>query len=320
MKLMETLKNNPATSRPVTGKPFRVVFWGWGWAYLHCLNQILHMMESGQIEAVGVTGNRLPPFARMDGIPVIRPEEIPDTAPDYIIITEDLHEKEIYKEALETGIPAEKLLSWKIFGIPYFDFCKYVKLKERKISVISNDCWGGFLSESLLMEHRSPFKNLFLKDWDYLKCLNSLKYYCSEAVPVFERWQKGGERDEYAEYPVLRLDDIELYCNHDQDPDEAIARWMRRRIKVNYEDLFVEMRTELRESEEQFCALEQYPHKICFVPYESKQACSLQVVSADQRLTWAEAVHKNVRIGSNMFLFSMIDLLCDGEHILRGET
>lgn len=321
MELLKRLQAAERTPEPLhtERKTYRVVLWGWGWEYLKNLNHILRLREAGQIETVGLTGNVRPPFKKMDGIPLVRREDVPALCPDYIFIMNVTYAEEIRNDALALGFSNDRLLPGKILGIPYFDFRKYAGIKERKISVISNDCWGGHLSASLCLEHRSPFKNLYLLDEDYLKCLKDLRHYCTEAEPVFIRWQEGGETDEFEKYPVLQLDDIYLYCNHDSDPDAAIEKWMRRRVKINWDDLFVEMRTEQIRSEKQFNAMDQFPRRICFVPYETAEPYSLQILKPDEGMYWRDAVHQNVIIGVGNVAYSLIDLLYGGNCILRSE-
>ena len=316
---MADIQKAAATDNNRETKTYRIVFWGWGWVWLHCLDAVNRLREKGQIEAAGITGDRLPPYAVLDGVPVIRPDEVQDLDPDYILVMNNVHEKEIREAILALGFTRDRILSWEIFEIPLFDFRKYAAIVERKISIISNDCWGGILSRSLRLEHRSPFKNLYLKDWDYLKCLNDLEHYCLEADPVFDRWQEGTEIDDYPEYPVLCLDDIDIYCNHDQDPDQAIEKWLRRRKKINMDDLFVEMRTGLKESEQQFEDLKQYPSRGCFVPYPSDMPHSCEVRKLREKHTWGKAVHENVMVGGGNVLFSMIDLLYSGKIVRRAE-
>ena len=301
------------------GSAFQVVLWGWGRDYFRNLNTILYLQASGQIEAAGVTGNRLPPCRRLDGIPVVSPSEAVRMSPDYVIIMHELSEKEIVAEALEAGFTREQLIPCRVLSVPYFVFEDYIRLRRRKLSILSNDCWGGFISSTLGLEHRSPFKNLWVLDEDYLKCLEDSDHYLRKAEPVFSRWAKGNPEDSYAEYPVLLLDDVELYCNHDRDPDAAIEKWMQRREKLNMDDVFAEMRTARKESELRFNGLSAYPNKICFVPYETEEAGSFQVPAVEGEASWVEVLHRNARFSRCNFLFSIMGLLSGDRSILRAE-
>ena len=292
--------------------PRRVAFWGWGWHYLSVITLITRFMAEGQFEAVAVTGNRLPPCTTLDGIPVMSPGELREAGVDYIFIMHDVKEAEIMEEAMAEGFTRDQLLPYKLFHLPYFDFRKYARIKERKISIITNDCWGAFFSNALGLMNRSPFRTLYLLDWDYLKCLRDLPHYVRDTEPVFSRMQKGNENDVFAEYPVIRLDDVEMFCNHDPDPETAIANWNRRRALMNWDDLFVEMRTKLPESEEAFEALEQYPRRICFVPYETTKPHSYRIVPTTPNRSFGDAVQDAVRVSSSNIQFDMLELLDTG--------
>ena len=316
--MLETIRYNiPAGKAEMP--PYKVILWGWRRQYLYGLNSILHFVENGQIEVLGVTGNTLPPYRTLDGFAVMTPQEAAQAGADYLIIFSEANQAEIRTDAMELGFTREQILPGKIFQVPYFDFRRYIAVKNRRISVLSNDCFGGYLSNALGLMHRSPFKNMYLKDRHYLACLRNLRHYCTEETPVFSRWQDGNSKGDCPRYPVLDLGDLEIYCNHDSDPDEAIEKWLRRRALLNYEDLFVEIRTTRRDTEEEFNELEQFPNRICFVPYETEKPYSLQVLPPASDIPWAEAVHGNVILGGRNLLFSMIDLLAGERGCLRAE-
>ena len=268
-----------------TDRPKTLILWGLGGAFRRHLSKIRDLEARGLICIAGVTAKS----ARPCNWPFTSPAEAARAKADYILILSDYYEDEILRDALALGIPRSRILAGHIFDLPRFDFSSYINLKESRLSVVSNDCFGGFLSNRLSFEHLSPFKNLYLLDGDYLKCLGDLKHYCLEADPVFARFQEGNEQDEFERYPVLRIDDIEVYCNHDSDPDKAIETWCRRRKKMNFDNLFVTMRTRKKESEEAFSELSAYPRRICFVPFETDLPCSVQVQGPADPVGWAAA-------------------------------
>ena len=301
-------------------KPVRLIVWGWGKEYLLHFNQLRYLEQAGDIEIAGITGSALPPCSCLDSFPVIRIQEIPSVSYDYLMIMSSGKEKEITEKALTVeGVTRDRILSFRILDIPYFSISSYLQLKNRRISVISNTCWGGFFSQSLCLEHLSPFKNTFLPDDIYIRCLENLKHYCGEVKPVLKRWGIGENADVSPRFPVLALDDLEVSCCHDTAADTAIENWMRRRAKINWEDLFVVMTTERKESEKAFNALEQYPNRICFVPYETEMPFSLRVRRQEGSPSWFYDVNATARIIGGNITFSMIDLAL-GRRVLRAEA
>ncbi|MCA5011100.1 DUF1919 domain-containing protein, partial [Clostridioides difficile] len=70
------------------------------------------------------------------------------------------------------------------------------------------------------------------------------------------------------QYPVMRLDDVEVHCCHEKVPDKAKENWNRRLEKINWDNLFIAMYTEDKSIAEAFLDID-FEKKICFVPFES---------------------------------------------------
>lgn len=48
-------------------------------------------------------------------------------------------------------------------------------IKNKTVSIISNNCWGGFMYQSCKLQYNSPFIGLFLFAPDYIKLLKNLE-------------------------------------------------------------------------------------------------------------------------------------------------
>lgn len=285
---------------------YKIILWGQGILYHSHLNVIRFFEQQGAIQVVGLTAAVIPYFKRLDGYPVLAPECLDKTDYDYIIIMNDTHFDEIVKDAMRQGIPREKLLSYRVLDIPDLDFEAYIKLKESRISIVSNNCWGGIIYRSLGMECLSPFKNLFVEDEDYIKLLKDLEHYlkCPLQFAYYHEDTHSKER-----YPVMALDDIMVHCNHDSEPESAIEKWNRRCRKFNFEHIFVEMYTENRAIAEQFLELKRYREKICFVPYESDREDLMRLELQPGQTEFYEAVNSNAKFGRNSGAYDIVDLL-----------
>ncbi len=285
----------------------KMVLWGTGAAYNRVRNALCYLELTGQIEIVGITAKQLPPAKHLDGYRLLRPGELSDTVYDYIFVLSDRYYSEIVHDAVTLyGIARNRLLRYEVLLIPELSLQRYFMLYESQMTILSNNCWGGMLCKALGMECRSPLKNLFLTDEDYLKLLSDLKFYFSQ-VPCYKR----DDIDVHSKkkYPVLGLCDIEIHCNHASGPDEAIRDWMRRVKKVNYNNLFCEMYTENRESAVRFRAYKQYEKRICFVPWKTEEPHLMQLkLGAGQKEFW-EAVNSSAALGGNGVTFHLIDLL-----------
>ncbi|MCI8312757.1 MAG: DUF1919 domain-containing protein [Lachnospiraceae bacterium] len=294
---------------------YKIIIWGLGNIYNKHVNLVKYFEMNNQIEVVALTATSIPDFSYVDGYPLISPNEISDIYYDYIIVMNDKHFENIVIDAIKYGVLREQILPYRILEIPFLDFREYIKLKKSNISIISNNCWGGAVYHTLGLECQSPFKNLFVNDEDYIKLLQKLDYYmlCELKLDHYDIDVHSNQR-----YPVMLLDNIYVHCNHDNNPDEVIKKWNRRKLKLNYNNLFVEMYTENKEIANDFLKLNQYIKKICFVPFDNSSKELIQLKSYPGQKEFHEVVNSNARIGNNSLDYKIVDLL-NGKVINRSK-
>lgn len=284
----------------------QVLIWGSGAIYNQHLNLLRFMEQVKEFNVIGVVANLFTGVSTLDGWRVIYKSMIPTINFDYIIVMSDKFYEEIVLEAMSLGTDRGQILSYKVLDIPNIDLNKYIHLKNSQISIISNNCWGGLVYNSLGLECLSPFKNLFLEDDDYLRLLINLRDYL-EMPLEFVRFEI--EIHSKQRYPVMRLGDIFVHCNHDDNPKDALEKWNRRLKKINYDNLFVEMYTEDKDIAEQFVSMDQYKNKICFVPFETKCNDMLQLKLYPGQKEFYEVVNSHATYNANSNTYSLVDLL-----------
>lgn len=143
------------------------------------------------------------------------------------------------------------------------------KIKNKTVTIISNNCWGGFMYQSCKLPYSSPFIGLYLYAPDYIKLLRNLKYNLSQPIHFISR-----EQSKYVQYlkhdyiiGVLGETDIEIVFMHYKNQQEIIEKWNRRLKRVNYNNMIVkfsdtdECRSDLLIQE--FDKLP-YKNKVCF--------------------------------------------------------
>ena len=285
---------------------YKIIIWGLGGVYNKHLNVIKYFESTQSIEVIALTANNLPDISILDGYRVVPVTMIQSLDYDYIMIMNDVHFTDIVKTALENGVLRERILTVRILEIPNLNFNEYIRLKKSRLSIISNNCWGGIVYNNLGMECLSPFKNLFVEDDDYIRLLTNLKGYLEERIR-FSHYAI----DEHSkkEYPVMMIGDIAIHCNHDDNPETAARNWEKRCEKLNYNNLFIEMYTENPEIADQFQAMERYEKKICFVPFESGNENAFRLELHGRQTEFWEAVNSNAGNGNNCFTYDMIGLL-----------
>lgn len=160
-------------------KSYRILVWGLGNTYNKYVNLLKIYSASGQFKIIGVTASDIPEgYSYIDEWSLLQYKDIAQTQFDYVLVMSQNYYFEIMQKITrEYSIDKERILPFRILNIPNFNFNKYVAIKNSKITIFSNNCWGGILYHSLGLECLSPFKNLSVSDGDYIKFLKYPKDY-----------------------------------------------------------------------------------------------------------------------------------------------
>ena len=150
---------------------------------------------------------------------------------------------------------------------------RYIALKNRDFSIISNNCWGGHIYQYFGMKYTSPTIGLTFFADEYIKFVTNFDYYINcelTFIPKSESkyYYRYKDRDKY--YPIGKQDDIEVVFLHYKSEEEAYQKWNRRKKRINYNNLifkFNDMNLAKKEDVLKFDALP-YKNKICFVANE----------------------------------------------------
>lgn len=297
--------------------PFRIVLWGIGKVYNTHIN-ILKMWENQkQIEVVGVTAKNMPNIKKLDGWKVVHKEALLKMDFDYIVVCSETNMAAITTIALSMGIGRGRLIPCRVLDIPYFDWRRYIHIIESRLSIISCNCWGGTVYNTLGMECLSPFKNLWINAEDMIHMVSNLKNYMEKEL-IFARWDV--DIHSMQRYPVMMLGDIEVHFNHDINIEEALSKWERRKSKINYDNLLFMIYTENESTVEKFIQLDAY-RKICFVPWnmgrlDNKDVWRMNLLPEQKE--FYECVNAAVGYGSNALAFDVLQMI-EGSKSYRYE-
>lgn len=143
-----------------------------------------------------------------------------------------------------------------------------IRLRNKNFTIISNNCWGGFIYQKYGLEYRTPTIGLYFLGDDYVKFCASLDEYLSRQL-AFIPWESSRfypELKDVKPYPVGKLGDIEVYFMHYHSEEEAREKWERRKSRINKERILFKLSQReccSKEDVEKFMALP-YKNKICF--------------------------------------------------------
>ncbi len=292
---------------------YKTLIWGLGYTYNVMKNTVAYFEYTSQIEVVAIVSNDIY-LQKLDGYNVINPCDIWRFQWDFIVVMSDINFNQIVEEAVnQYSIERDRMIPYRVLQIPNLSFDKYYQLKKSRISIVSNNCWGGIIYRTLGLECLSPFKNLFLKDEDYLKMIQDIKSYMS-IEPIGKRCETDPHSAKV--YPVLEIGDIEIHCNHAENFEMAINDWNRRKSKINYSNLYVEMYTMNPLVAEKFVEKTIGYKGICFVPWKTTEKKLLTLEMPSKHKEFWETVNANASMNAYGLKYSLVDLL-NGEIVLR---
>ncbi|MBD5473700.1 MAG: DUF1919 domain-containing protein [Lachnospiraceae bacterium] len=246
----------------------KVIVWGNSLEYefFHKYFEIERLKSNMDIEAIILNEEHL--FSKIDGIEVIKIDELLGRQYDYLIDMNQEEPQTVLKILELLNISREKVIPARVFCLPSFDLNRYIKVKESRVSIIANHCWGGYTYHSLGMQFLSPFINMYVEAEDFIRLLNDFDYYMGLPLHFIK---EGYEENLKRNYPIVGLDDVVLRFNHYTDFDSAVAVWNQRKSRINKDNLFIEMVIRDYKDIEKFVALP-FQHKIGFstIPCEER--------------------------------------------------
>jgi uncharacterized protein (DUF1919 family) len=118
-------------------------------------------------------------------------------------------------------------------------------ITTNQLTIISNNCWAGRIYEDLKLPYQSPTIGLFFYAPCYIKFISDLKVYLKLELK-FTNESKYPEANKYRLinqhfYPIGILDNIEIHFLHYLSISEAKLKWDRRKIRVNFNNIFFKM-------------------------------------------------------------------------------
>ncbi len=219
----------------------KCIIWGIGNDYEAILNQVLFEIYKGNIEVTGVVCCKEDRYCNYrDGFPVIPKEDLAESDFEYVIVSSSFYYQQIRAEAIKLGIGINKIINGQVFRKPLFDFRLYSNLLKNPVTILSDDCWGGYAYHYWGLDFSSPLINTLWDKNEYARFIQDPLYYLqTELTMVREGNLKAGI------VPVGRLGHSEKYVQlqfiHNVDFTEAKQQWDRRIKRINKDNLFVKM-------------------------------------------------------------------------------
>lgn len=273
--------------------------------------QILESQHNG-IELTGITADAETSLAYAGkNIPFIPLVEVNTGSEEYEVLlvvgAREIGMSEATKIARQFKLPEEKLLGDWIVCIPGFTLDKYRRLQRSRLSILSVNCFGGFISNRLGLPFLSPIVNLYIGNQDFLKFMRDPHSYFEKTLTYY-----GDGIASDRKYPIAKLGDIILNMLHYKTFDESVEAWEKRKKRINWYNLFVTMWDIDEKRLEQFDALP-YGKKACFVPFKSDLDSAWYInPEIDKRASRFVDVYNRFG-GGNVIYYDWFDMLLYGK-------
>lgn len=233
----------------------KCILWGMGLEYEFLLNQVMFEIHKGNIEVTAVICREKDKYcSKRDGFDVITKKELGEKEYDYIIVTSTQFFDEIKQEAIDIGIDEHRIISGTVFHLPQFDFQLYQNLIENPITILSDDCWGGYVYNRLKLPFTSPLINVYWDRDQYTEFISDPVFYLNTNLEMI---RDGNLHDGVC--PVGSLGDakrkVEMHFVHNVDFNEAKEQWDRRRQRMNVQNLFVKMGFSVKDKKDEWLAI-----------------------------------------------------------------
>ena len=146
-------------------------------------------------------------------------------------------------------------------------------LRKKKFTIISNNCWGGYVYRVFNSGYQSPTVGLFIMPDDYLRFVNNLEYYIKDCnlsfIPPEEshNYKELQKHREFGNYPIGVLDDVEICFMHYKTEEEALKKWNRRCKRIAWNNLIIKFCDQngcTKKHIELFNRIDKYDKMICF--------------------------------------------------------
>ena len=144
------------------------------------------------------------------------------------------------------------------------------RIRNTDFTIISNNCWGGFIYQMLKLPYNSPTIGLFMYASDYVEFCSNIKYYLDQEINFIElkdsKYYSEFKNRVKDKYPIGKINDIEIHFLHYKTETEAKEKWERRKLRINWENIIFKF------SQRDLCSKKDisnfmkldYKNKICF--------------------------------------------------------
>lgn len=156
------------------------------------------------------------------------------------------------------------------------------KIKNKNLTIISNNCWGGIFYRNHNLEYCSPTLGMFFMADEYIKFIYDMKKYIDSDIAFISI-----DKSKYSQYLkmikydglIVKILDLEICFLHYDSEEEAEEKWNRRKERINWDNILYKF------NDQNLCTYEhlkrfnefQVQNKICFTSKKYKELDTIQI-------------------------------------------
>lgn len=158
-----------------------------------------------------------------------------------------------------------------------------IGLKNRDFTIISNNCWGGFVYQKFNLKYRTPFVGLFIFAPDYIELLENFDSLINEEISFIDAndskyKEELIQNNTFNKYPIGILGkNVEIHFLHYHSQEEAFSKWNERCSRINRNNLLIKFSDKDKCYDELIFRFDKlkFKNKICFSAKEFKTCKSV---------------------------------------------
>lgn len=159
-------------------------------------------------------------------------------------------------------------------------------MQNKDFTIISNNCWGGFLYQRLGLQYKTPFIGLYLFAPDYIEFLQDFKKNINSELKFIEANESKYkkiliENETFGKYPIGIINNkIEIHFLHYESNEEASEKWKKRIKRINIKNMLVKFSDRDLCNPDLINRFDKLPfkNKICFTSKEYSDLDSVVVL------------------------------------------
>lgn len=128
------------------------------------------------------------------------------------------------------------------------------RIKNKNLTIISNNCWGGIFYRDNNLKYLSPTCGLFFIGQEYIKFIYNLNKYIGIDEIKFINVSESKYNDYLNKIQyngiIGKIDDLEICFMHYKSEKEVLEKWNRRKKRINWNNILYKF------NDQNFCRYE----------------------------------------------------------------